>query len=364
MPGIVTNVTKFGAFVDIGVHQDGLVHISQLADRFVKDPAEVVKPQQRVTVTVLEVDCRRKRISLSLTRSCTARQRRRWEKGTHNTRHRMIDYPVIIFAALVTFTYGLVSRLSERSPITAPMVFAAIGILAGPLVLDLFEVKVTAAIVRLVAEVALVLILFVDASTVDLQGLRAYSGIPVRLLGVGLPLTMVLGFLVAAFLPGYQSLWLAGLVALVLSPTDAALGQAVVTSKLLPVRIRQAINVESGLNDGIALPPILMCLAALAAGENHGAHSGSWLSFLLRQLTLGPLAGILIGWCGGWLVDMAGRRNWMQPTFQRLVAGSLAVLVYAGAESIHGNGFIAAYCAGLFLGNANPRHSGAHSGIW
>jgi NhaP-type Na+/H+ or K+/H+ antiporter len=266
----------------------------------------------------------------------------------------MIDYPVIIFAALVTFTYGLVSRLSERSPVTAPMVFAAIGIIAGPLALDLFEVNVTATIVRLMAEVALVLILFVDASTVDLRSLRTYGGIPGRLLGVGLPLTMALGFLVAAFLPGYQSLWLAGLVALILSPTDAALGQAVVASKRLPVRIRQAINVESGLNDGIALPPIFMCLAALAAGEHPGAHSGSWGSFLLRQLTLGPLAGILIGWCGGWLVDMAGRRGWMQSTFQRLVAGSLAVLAFAGAESVHGNGFIAAYCAGLFLGTRTP----------
>jgi NhaP-type Na+/H+ or K+/H+ antiporter len=262
----------------------------------------------------------------------------------------MIDYPVIIFAALLIFSYGLISRVSEQSPITAPMVFAGIGILAGPLVLDLFQVKATATTVRLIAEIALVLILFVDASTVNLQTLRGHRGIPFRLLGVGLPLTMVLGFIGAAIVLGFQDLWLAALVALILSPTDAALGQAVVTSESLPERIRQAINVESGLNDGIALPPILMCLAALAGAENNGAHSGSWLFFLVRQLTLGPLAGILIGWCGGRLVDWACSRGWMQPTFQRLVAGSLAVLAYAGAEAVHGNGFIAAYCAGLFLG--------------
>ncbi|MBI4965488.1 MAG: cation:proton antiporter [Desulfomonile tiedjei] len=262
----------------------------------------------------------------------------------------MVDYPVIIFAALLIFFYGLISRLSEQSPITAPMVFAGIGILAGPLVLDLFEVKVTATIVRLIAEIALVLILFVDASTVNLKTLRGYRGIPFRLLGIGLPLTMVLGFVAAAIVLGYQNLWVAALVALILSPTDAALGQAVVTSERLPERIRQAINVESGLNDGIALPPILMCLAALSGGESNGGHSGSWLFFLLRQLTLGPLAGILIGWFGGRLVDEACRRGWMQPTFQRLVAGSLAVLAYTGAEALHGNGFIAAYCAGLFLG--------------
>ena len=161
---------------------------------------------------------------------------------------------------------------------------------------------------------------------------------------------MLLGFVVAAVLVNNQNLWLAALVALILSPTDAALGQAVVTSERLPERMRQAINVESGLNDGIALAPILMCIAALSGGEHAGHGSGSWLFFVVRQLTLGPVAGILVGWCGGRLVEAASQRGWMQPTFQRLVAGSLAVIAYTVAEQFHGNGFIAAYCAGLFLG--------------
>lgn len=160
-------------------------------------------------------------------------------------------------------------------------------------------------------------------------------------------MTMVLGFVLAAVLVNSQDLWLAALVALILSPTDAALGQAVVTSERLPEPMRQAINVESGLNDGIALAPILMCVAALSGGEHTG--SGSWLFFVMRQLTLGPVAGIVVGWCGGRLVEGASQRGWMQPTFQRLVAGSLAVIAYAAAEQFHGNGFIAAYCAGLFL---------------
>ena len=143
-------------------------------------------------------------------------------------------------------------------------------------------------------------------------------------------------------------------MALILSPTDAALGQAVVTSEKLPERMRQAINVESGLNDGIALAPILMCIAALSGGEHAGHGSGSWLLFVVRQLTLGPVAGIFVGWFGGRLVEAASQRDWMQPTFQRLVAGSLAVLAYALAEEFHGNGFIAAYCAGLFLSTQTP----------
>lgn len=266
----------------------------------------------------------------------------------------MTDYPTIIFAALLIFLYGLISRLSEKSPITGPMVFAGIGILASPICFNLLDIKPGATVVKLIAEVTLVVILFVDASTVKLETLRMQQGTPLRLLGIGLPLTMLLGFGVAVGLVNSQNLWLAALVALILSPTDAALGQAVVTSEKLPERLRQAINVESGLNDGIALAPILMCIAALSGGEHAGHGSGSWLLFVVRQLTLGPVAGIFVGWCGGWLVETASQRGWMQPTFQRLVAGSLAVLAYAVAEEFHGNGFIAAYCAGLFLSTQTP----------
>ena len=188
----------------------------------------------------------------------------------------MIDYPTIILAALLIFFYGLVSRVSEKSPITAPMVFAGIGILASPIALNLLDIKPVATVVKLIAEITLVMILFVDASTVNLRTLRLQRSIPLRLLGIGLPLTMVLGFLVAAVLVNNQNLWLAALVALILSPTDAALGQAVVTSERLPERMRQAINVESGLNDGIALAPILMCIAALSGGE----HAREWFGLM------------------------------------------------------------------------------------
>ncbi|MBM4326670.1 MAG: sodium:proton antiporter [Deltaproteobacteria bacterium] len=262
----------------------------------------------------------------------------------------MTDYSTIICAALLIFFYGLISRVSERSPITAPMVFSGIGILVGPTVLSLLNVQIGGAVVKLIAEITLVIILFVDASTVDLRTLKMQREIPLRLLGLGLPLTMALGFAAAALLVNNQNLWLAALVALVLSPTDAALGQAVVTSDRLPEGMRQAINVESGLNDGIALAPILMCIAAVSGEGHSGNGSGSWLFFVVSQLTIGPIAGIMVGWCGGRLVEEASKRNWMQPTFQRLVAGSLAVLAYTAAEQFHGNGFIAAYCAGLFLG--------------
>jgi NhaP-type Na+/H+ or K+/H+ antiporter len=262
----------------------------------------------------------------------------------------MHDYPIIIFAALLAYVFGLFSKLAERSPVTGPMVFVAVGILAGPLGLDWLEVSINAELVRVLAEITLVLILFIDASLIDLPALIRTRGIPLRLLLIGLPLTMGLGILLALPLFPGHSLWLLALMALILSPTDAALGQAVVKSQSVPERIRQAINVESGLNDGIALPPILLCVAVLAGDPARQLGSGFWSNFLFTQLIYGPVMGAAVGWLGGLLVDWAARRGWMNDTFQRLASAALAMLAYAAAEEVHGNGFIAAYFAGLLLG--------------
>ncbi len=149
------------------------------------------------------------------------------------------------------------------------------------------------------------------------------------------------------------------LMALILSPTDAALGQAVVKSESVPTRIRQSISVESGLNDGIALPPILFCLAVLGAqGEG---EAKSWIGFLIMQVTLGPIVGAAVGYLGGRLVERMSSIGWMDETFQRMAVLPLAILAYALAEIVGGNGFIAAFCAGvgLRLGatSAEIRHS-------
>jgi NhaP-type Na+/H+ or K+/H+ antiporter len=262
----------------------------------------------------------------------------------------MHDYPIIIFAALLAYVFGLFSKLSERSPITGPMVFVAVGILAGPLGFDWLEVSVNAELVRVMAEIALVLILFIDASLIDLPALVRSRGIPLRLLLIGLPLTMLLGILLAwALFPGL-SIWVLAVMALILSPTDAALGQAVVKSEVVPERIRQAINVESGLNDGIALPPILLCIAVLAGDPSRQLGSGFWSDFILSQLVYGPVMGAAVGLLGGFLVERAARAGWMNATFQRLTSVALAMLAYAAAEMVHGNGFIAAYFGGLLLG--------------
>ena len=256
----------------------------------------------------------------------------------------------ILFTALLIFAFGLFSRLSDRSPITAPMIFVAVGILVGPLGLDLFKSNPDSGLVQTIAEVTLVLILFTDASGIDLRSLVKEYKIPLRLLFIGLPLTMALGLLLAMPLFSGMGLWSMAMMAFILSPTDAALGQAVVNSEKVPEEIRESIGVESGLNDGIALPPILACMAILAAAEGGHTDAGYWMVYALKQMAYGPVAGTLVGWFGGRLVEKASQKGWMNPTFQRLVSMSLSVMCYALAEALHGNGFIAAFFGGLMLG--------------
>lgn len=262
----------------------------------------------------------------------------------------MTEYPIFVFMALLILTYGLFSNLSERSVITAPIVCVVIGILASLLPNDELKEGVNASIVRVLAELTLVMVLFLDASTINRKELRKERQLPIRLLFIGLPLTMLVGFLLAIPLYPGINLWVLLLMALILSPTDAALGIAVVTSERVPAKVRQAINVESGLNDGFALPIILICFAALSESSTSGSGISYWALFILKQFIYGPLIGGAIGWLGGILVERSARKEWMNPTYQSLSAISLAVLAFSFAEMVHGNGFISAYFAGLMLG--------------
>jgi sodium/hydrogen antiporter len=266
----------------------------------------------------------------------------------------MNEYPIFVFTALLILGYGIFSKLAEKTIITPPMVFVFVGWVASYFTVDFLNAGLRAPFVKIIAELTLILVLFIDASTINLRELIRDRKLPLRLLLIGLPLTMLLGALIAfPLFPGMNT-WTLVLMALILSPTDAALGQAVVTSRFIPERIRQTINVESGLNDGIALPPILICIAALSLHDTSGSGFSYWSLFTLKQFIFGPLIGGVVGWLGGYLVDKASQRGWMNTTFQRLASVSLAILAFSLAEMVHGNGFIAAYFAGLLLGTTTP----------
>ncbi len=248
----------------------------------------------------------------------------------------------------VLFAYSLVSRRLDRWAITAPMVFVTAGILLGPDVFDLTDLELTSETGLLVAELALVIVLFADAARIDLMALRGNSSLPTRLLGLGMPMTIGLGVLAGAVLLNEIEIWEAAIIAAVLAPTDAALGQVVVSSELVPQRIRQALNVESGLNDGLSIP-FLFLFVGLAVSEAEVSAVG-WLSFAAEQVGIGALVGIGVGLVGGWLYERAVHHKLITGTFQQLAIIGLAIIAWALAEQLGGNGFIGAFVAGLTTG--------------
>ncbi len=256
-----------------------------------------------------------------------------------------------LVVALFVLGYGLVSGRLERTIISGPMVFVWVGWLLGDGGIGLLDVEIDEEIVRIVIEITLVVVLFTDASRIDLGALRREFRLPLRLLGIGMPLTIGLGAAAALVLfPGF-SVWEALVLAVVLAPTDAALGQAVVSSDDVPGRVRQTLNVESGLNDGIALPPLTIALALAGAAGDVGSAS-SWVRFAFSQVVLAAAVGAAVGYLGGKAVELATRTGWMTPTFERLSALGIAVAAFALAVQVDGSGFIAAFVAGLTLGNA------------
>jgi NhaP-type Na+/H+ or K+/H+ antiporter len=250
--------------------------------------------------------------------------------------------------AAVLFGVGIVSRRLERWAITAPMAFVTAGIVLGPDVLDVTDLELTSETGLLIAEVALVIVLFADAARIDLRSLRGNQNLPARLLGIGMPLTIGLGVLVGALLLGQIEFWEAAIVAAVLAPTDAALGQVVVSSERVPQRIRQALNVESGLNDGLAIP-FLFLFVGLSVSEADLSATG-WLGFAARQIGLGVLIGVAIGIVGGALYRHAVQRRWITGTFEQLALVGLAIGAWALADEAGGSGFICAFVAGLTTG--------------
>jgi NhaP-type Na+/H+ or K+/H+ antiporter len=256
-----------------------------------------------------------------------------------------------LVVALGILGFALISGRVQRSIITGPMVFVVFGFVVAR-GLGVVELEIEDPLIQTLAELTLVLVLFTDASRIDLGLLRREHTLPVRLLSVALPLCIALGTLLAILLFPELTVWEGAVLAAMLAPTDAALGQAVVSLPLLPVKIRQALNVESGLNDGIALPVFLLLLACAGAAE-HTAPVSDWVRFATLQLVLGPLVGIAVGYFGGKLVDRGSRSGWINRSFQDLSALGLSILAFALAELVGGNGFIAAFTAGLTLGNTS-----------
>jgi NhaP-type Na+/H+ or K+/H+ antiporter len=257
--------------------------------------------------------------------------------------------PAIVAAAFVAF--ALVSRRLSRTAITGPMVFVALGLVLGPEMLDLFALEHSRGpgLVDLLLEVTLVVVLFTDASAINSSRWREEAAIPGRLLGIGLPLSIGAGWALALVLLGGLGVWEAAVLATMLAPTDAALGKAVVSNPRVPQLIRQALNVESGLNDGIALPVFVVFLEAARAAEE-SVDPLDFVEELAPEVVIAAVVGLAVGWLGARAVSRARDDGWASGYWLQIGFVALAVLAFALADPLGGSGFIAAWVAGVTFG--------------
>jgi len=247
----------------------------------------------------------------------------------------------------------LISGVSKRirnTVVTLPMLYVLFGLGAGLVFSDLLSFSIDNSLVEIIAQLTLMLVLATDASRISFRRVFSSYTVPLRLLGIGLPLTMILGAVAAAIMFGQLGIWEAAVLAVILAPTDASLGQSVVENPKVPVRIRQALNIESGLNDGFAMPFLILAVS-LAISSEVQIGTGYYLGIAVSQIVFGILAGVVVGYLGAHYIAWGRRSGWMSLGFEKINWLAMVLLSFGAAELVGGNGFIAAFVFGITSGN-------------
>jgi len=254
------------------------------------------------------------------------------------------------------FLYSISSKGLEHTPINGAILFISFGLIFGPLGLGLLTLEVKAEGLSILAEIALALVLFTDAANANLSVLKKRFHLPQRLLLIGLPLTILLGFGTGVLVFGGLTLMEIAILATILAPTDAALGKAVVTNESVPAAIREGLNVESGLNDGICVP-ILFVFLALAASSGTDANTPMLaLKLVSQEIGIGIGVGVGLTLLGMWLLKIFADREWISETWRQLPVVALAVSCFALSQQLGGSGFIASFVGGLLFGGVEKGH--------
>jgi NhaP-type Na+/H+ or K+/H+ antiporter len=259
-------------------------------------------------------------------------------------------YENLALLAAFVLVYSSVAGAIERTWISGPIVFTCFGLLIGPMALDLHTMEIDRELIRTLAELTLAMVLFTDAAGANIKVLKKAGGLPTRLLLIGLPLTILLGFAFLVLLVDNLSLFAMAVLATMLAPTDAALGKAVVSNEAVPDDIRQGLNVESGLNDGICVPVLLVFLA-LALG--HAGEEGPWTlaaRLVIEEIGIGLAVGLVLTYFAVRLFRVARHRQWLTQTWIQLPIAALALTCFSVAQSLGGSGVIAAFSGGILAG--------------
>jgi len=265
-------------------------------------------------------------------------------------------YETLMVFGVFLFLYSIVAGGLERTPVNGAIVFTAFGLLFGPLGLGLLPLDASAEGLRILAELTLALVLFTDAANANQEVLKKSIKIPRRLLLVGLPLTILLGFAVGVFMFDDLAMIEIALLATMLAPTDAALGKAVVTNKSVPAQVRESLNVESGLNDGICVPILFVFLALATNSEAEGGTTMLALGLVAEEIGIGLAVGLGLAFLGSRLFAASADRGWVSDTWRQLPVVALAVVCFTLAQLLGGSGFIACFAGGMLFGVLAKQH--------
>ena len=265
-------------------------------------------------------------------------------------------YENAAFLAAFLLIYSAVAGRIERSLISGPIVFTVVGLLLGQDGLGVLRIEISGEGLRLLAELTLAMVLFTDAANADFAVVRRNLGLPERLLGVGLPLTILLGFFVARVVFPSLGILEMALLATILAPTDAALGKPVVANRAVPAVMREALNLESGLNDGICVPIVVILLELAVGTQIEGATVGHVVWVVVEEIGIGLIVGLGLTWLTVLMLRFAERRGWIGEHWVEIPIVALAAVCFAAAQAAGGSGFIACFVGGLLLSGLGERH--------
>ncbi|HHQ4532469.1 TPA: cation:proton antiporter [Aeromonas veronii] len=269
-------------------------------------------------------------------------------------------YQNLAVIAAFLLIYSLIAGRFESKLVNGPLLFLLTGWLLGPGGLELLSLSIDSAGIKLLAELTLVIVLFNDAANTNWQVLLANRQLPIRLLLIGLPLTLLCGALFGHWIFPDLPLLEMAILSTILAPTDAALGKAVVSNPAVPAPVREGLNQESGLNDGICVPVLLLLLALIAPTEQHAGTATLAITLMLEEIGIGLLVAFVLTSLTIRLLKISYLNGWQLPLWRQLTMPGLALLCFALAQTLGGSGFIAAFVGGLFIGHRLGEHKHAY----